>query len=779
MKGDKFKGELELTKIIFPKGETVTEGGFTIASFKLKENLSTMQMPTHPRYKTIKIKGFMPPMTVGDNVTYTTEIVELEEGSYGREFEIVNMKSSISFDKNDNVAVRRFLGYVVTPKQLESLYASYENPASIIESEDALELLSEVKGFGEATAQKVVDKYFANLDNSYAMSILGEYNISATTINKACIHFKSPELAVEIIKNNPYKLSKIDGYSFRKCDDIYLSMGGDLNSMERIEACVIHIFKEQKSNGHTYLHLKELVNEVKKIIPKADLKLVGKILQSDEFIIISLDNDERVVSLKSLAILEMNIANKVKEMLETTAKVEYSNDDFEKSLKETEDAQGWSYSKLQRKAMKLMLENNVFILQGLGGTGKTTTLKAVLDYYDSQGIAYLQTALSGKASNNLALVTKKDGMTIHMSLATYTRKAEVDGKFVEVVDIPYDVVIIDEMSMVDAELFSRFLNGLREGTKLYMVGDTKQLESIGIPVMLQMVQSGYIPTITLDEVHRQAQDSAITMDSIAIRNGENVFTKEEKFSKINDNAKMSVHGNNKDLSYIIVRNDDEILRQAVIQFKHAVIDRKMDILDVQIITQVKDVGRSSAYNINNLCQKVYNPYKIGKKEVAIAYDKDKTFVIREGDKVINTKTDRKCKSYDEGANNYEGKVKPVYNGSTGVCEKILEDGRMVVNYEGIGEVLMTERNIKRLLLGYCITVHKSQGSENKLIIVALPVQYLLNSREMLYTAITRAREKCYLIGKRKTITDCIRKESATKKNTLLTYFIKQLFEIKK
>lgn len=418
-------------------------------------------------------------------------------------------------------------------------------------------------------------------------------------------------------------------------------------------------------------------------------------------------------------------------------------------------------------------EEHLFLANDFIVTHNTTTLKAVVDILEEKGYLYAQCALSGKASQNLTLVTGKEGNTIHRLLGF---NPAIGGFFYNKNNpLPYDIIIIDEISMVDAKLLGFLLLAMRTGAKLIMLGDSQQLESIGIPVMIPMLKSGLIPTMTLTQIHRQAQKSAVVTDSIAIRKGINVLKNAPTEGRV-------VHGELKDLEYELVKEDDNIFLHVVREFHKYVMANGENIMDVQILTQQREKGKASCLTLNKACQKIYNPASPNKKEHFVGrVEKKKVdgvevqerigYYLREGDKVINVKNN--YNSVDEN-----GASMPVFNGNIGIIERFDEDeegdGYVVINFEGIGKVRIYEDSYRKIELGYCITVHKSQGSSSKIIILALPFHYTLNTRQLLYTAITRTREHCVTIAMKKTIRSCIDKDDVSNKNTYLSEYLQNL-----
>lgn len=744
------KGTAKLKRIMYPKGVSSTNGGFAIALFELT-SVEEGKPEINDAYHTFTIKGDMPPLDIKSEYYFVIEEGE-RHPKFGLSYESVFMRQNININKDDEDSVKQFLRMILTERQVDSLYDTFKNPIEVIELGN-IKKLAQAKYIGLKTAQRIIDRYESQKDYSYAFIELGKYDIPSKIIKKITKLYKSPELAVQKVKENPYELMKFDGYGFKKCDKLFLQLGGEPNAKIRIKSFLVSYLQDEAGKGHTWCAPRDLIEATSAYIPNVDKTLIGKILLSDDVFYVS--EDKKRISLKIYQKLESLVANELHRILTSKSDIEY--DGWEDYVKDVEEEQGWEFTPQQKEAMLMMFQNNISILQGFGGTGKTSTLKAVADVLEKKGYIYAQCALSGKASSNLTLVTGKEGSTIHRLL----EYSPVLGGFFynQTNKLPYDIIIVDEISMVDAKLFGHLLLAIRNGAKLIMLGDSQQLESIGIPVMMPMIESGLIPTMTLTQIHRQAQMSAIVTDSIAIRKGKQV---------VKETSGKVVHGELKDLEYHLIESDDKIFVEVMKEFyKHI---QQEDIMDVQIFTQVREKGNNSCLAINKACQKVYNPPSNDKKQVQIG-KKDTGYVLREGDKVINVKNN--YNSVDE--NNEE---KPVFNGNIGIIERFDTDENkdefMIVDFDGIGKVKIYEDRYDTVELAYCITIHKSQGSSSKIVIIALPYHFLLNSRQLLYTAITRARKHCVVIATKKTLSLSIKKDQVSNKRTYLGEYLKNL-----
>ncbi len=763
------KGTARLKKIMFPKHVFETSGGFAIASFEVI-SMEEGEVELNKEFKTFSIKGNTPPLREGVDYYFVAE-----EGDrhpvFGMGYNLIFMRQDANLDTDDVESIRNFLEIILTRRQVKALFDAFENPIAVIEAKD-VDRLCEANGVGKKTAQRIIDHYESQKDYSYAYMELGQFELTPKTIRKITDFYGSPELAVQKIKENPYKLMDIDGYGFKTCDKIFLQLGGDHNAEIRIKSFLIYILLEEAGKGHTWCTPMDLINATVEYIPNADKSFIGRTLLGDPETFY-LTEDKQRISLKSYQKLEDLVANELHRIINAENAFEY--DGWEEFVDVVEEAQGWKFTGEQRDdAMVMMLENNVSMLQGYGGTGKTTTLKAVADVLEEKGYLYAQCALSGKASSNLTLVTGKDGSTIHRLLG-FT--PNIGGFFYNKNNkLPYDIIIIDEISMVDALLFGHLLLAVRSGAKIIMLGDSQQLESIGIPVMVPMIKSGLIPTVTLTQIHRQAQMSAVVTDSIAIRQGINVLKSAPTTGKV-------IHGELQDLEYDLLGSDDDIFLHVMREFHKHVILQGEDVMDVQVLTQQREKGKSSCLTLNNSCQKIYNPVnpnkeetfigKVNKKINALGIEEEERvgYYLREGDKVINIRNN--YNSVDE-----LGQSCPVFNGNIGILKcfdvDIEGDKFMLIDFEGIGKVRVYEGDYSSIQLGYCITIHKSQGSSSKVIIIALPFHFTLNNRQLLYTAITRTRKHCVVIGMKKTIAKAIQKDEVSNKRTYLAEYLIKL-----
>lgn len=422
-------------------------------------------------------------------------------------------------------------------------------------------------------------------------------------------------------------------------------------------------------------------------------------------------------------------------------------------LKEVETSDGFEYCFTVPSHLLVLRRNNkIFITGNCGKTSLVSGILAAIPDY-----SHVMCALSGRASARLAEVTGEEGFTIHRLLG-YPKGDDCYQGFVYNQDkqLGYDIYILDEISMVDAKLFYYLIRAIPSGAKLIMLGDVGQLEAIGCGnVAYDMIASEEILDVHLTKIHRQAAKSAIITNSIAVRHGEQIVDK--------DWSGTEVRGELKDLVLDCYLDSSNSFYKVMEYFQRLYAQKDFDIMETQIIVPVKKRGVSNTYTLNNDIQELYNPAKDGLKEESVMTISSGVRIFRVGDKVINT------------VNNY--KVDPtVYNGNIGIIKDITieenEDGEivdvMIIDFVGIGRVSIPKDYWNQLDLAYAITVHKFEGSQADNIIFNFDfASYSLLTRQLIYTAITRAKKKCYLVCQTSALRYGVAQEAISHKQTHL------------
>ncbi|MDM8267013.1 AAA family ATPase [Limosilactobacillus pontis] len=631
---------------------------------------------------------------------------------------------------------------------------AYEDARKIFE-EHNLEALTKIDGIGNVRAKELLDKYDSQRDYSPVYVEFAKYGFSTKVAKRAIDYYSSIDTPIERLKKNPYDLMEIPGLGFKKIDDKCLEHGIAENDPRRIKAFLVDYFEQLEMDSKSWIPVAQLKAYLRNEIFNCDIAETFKKLNADKNFVIFEREDEKRIALRTIYEMEKKVAEELLRIKNGSSDVELQ--DVDKVIGDIEKEQGWSYSTEQRDAIDTMLKENVVILRGPGGVGKTTTLNAVIKVLRHNNISVATCALAGKAAENLTQVTGLRGQTIHRLLGI--------GSPFELKDqgLEYDVVILDELSMVNISLFSELVRTIPTGAKLIMVGDSAQLDSIGIGVMRDAIASGTIPVITLNKIHRQAQESAIITHSLAFRAG-------NLPDGLSVKANWHMMGKRRDLGYVFEDDEKNLLGDACKIFKYAL--KQYDVKDIQIVSQTT----RNCLMLNKAAQQIANPQK--DQDYYVVYEgKEYEYTLRVGDKVINTRNNYRTPDADRSS-----AFLPIFNGNTGTIESIdLEKGnkgeeslRMIVDFDGIGRVVIDSGTVTNIQLGYAITVHKSQGSTIPCVIVALPFQYVLNTRELLYTAITRASKVCYLVTSMKTLRSTVKKTSGVKAKSNLVYFLKEM-----
>lgn len=718
--------------------------------------------PILDKYGTFILKGTMPQPRLGGK--YSVSAYEMNDPKWGMQYVITSMYSNLALSEDDYEGQRTFLNTIFTELQVNNMYEALENPYLAFTNGEVDKLVT-VKGCGLKVARRWIKKFNDNLNVSRIFSALREYELTSNMVKKLLEYYQSPDIVIERVKNNPYCLIDIKGVGWKKCDEIALKSGMDFYSNERVEAFIKYYLKTKAEEGFTYVYANsQLMESILEFfgndIPDEPINVALKNLNNKLWI----SEDHQKIGLKYYADLEYKIANKLIEL--RNAKNTFEYDDWKQIIQEQEEEQGWKYTEQQLKAIQASLDNNVVIITGYAGCGKSSIVSGVLKILHKYSFA--QCALAGRAAARLAEVTHQEGYTIHRLLG-FPLGEEEHGLFGFHEDNPLlqDIIILDEISMVDGELFYRLLQAIAPGTKLILLGDVGQLESIGCSnIAHDLINSPQITSVQLDKIHRQAESSAIITDSLAVRHNQQVLEK--------DFVGEITKGELQDLTYDCYSDKDNTFFKVMQHFSKA-LTQCDSILDIQIMTPMKE-GNAGIWNLNNAVQELYNPEATGKDEITIFYDKSHTGVLRVGDKVMCVNNHYKTELYDGQWERLEDEdderkknITPIYNGNIGIITKINKSKfEIVVDFVGIGEVLIERKMLSSIYLGYACTVHKCQGSQFPYVIFGLDYSaFILLTKEMVYTAITRASKHCTVVTQTAALRYAINTNGVSEKQTIL------------
>lgn len=687
-------------------------------------------------------------------------IAEIQhDPKWGEQYCVQYCQRETTVENMDLPQFKEFLNQITSYS--DAIMDMYEDPRSIFREHDRKALMK-VKGIGEAKAKSILALYDAEQDFGEAYAEFGKYGFSPEFTRKMVKLEGSPDLAINHFRENPYHFVKYSGVGFKMIDNKLLTHGFKVNDPRRVHAYIYGYFDDLSAEGSSWTTLEMLKNHLRQEIYKVDLKDTFEFIKKSEDFVVYKPKDQINITTKRYLDLEKSVGLNLIRLL--NSKCGFNIKNAQKIVEQVESEQGWKYSDEQNDAIRQMLDKNVFLLQGLSGAGKTSTLNAVVRVLQKNNVSVATCALSGKAADNLKQITKKDGQTIHRLLGANAGRNFIYNSNNK---LPYDVIVVDEVSMVNVELFNALVMAIKDGAKLIMIGDNAQLDPIGVGVMTGIMTSNVIPTVTLRQIHRQAQESAIVTHSLQYRKGE-VPTELKRETELNK------YGIKQDLGYIFTDNtDDSKINKSIFNlFVKGV--KKYGVKNTQVLTPLTSSGKVNCHIINAMCQNLVNPYREGKKQVEIKISKNDSYFLRVGDRVINTTNNR-----DTTDPNGEFII-PIFNGNTGIIESIeivmnnneVSHKSMIINFDGVGRVLVEDHDIRSIQLGYCITVHKSQGSTIPCVLVALPYQYMLDSRELLYTALTRASKEAYLVTSPKTLNYTVKKTSKNVRRDNIALMIK-------
>jgi len=699
--------------------------------------------PKCNKFNQIIAKGEMSQPIVGNMYCMIADYID--DPKWGGQYNIVSLYSAINFDEADEAGKKKFLSSLFTPLQVESMYNTLDDPYKVLRDNNATELVR-IKGCGMDTAARWINKFNGNFHLAKVFTELETYDLTNNMIQRLINKYKSPDMVIEKVKKNPYVLcNEVEGIGWKTADKIALNGGMDEFCKERISAFVYKYLDDSGQNGCSWITPDELMGAILdglgEEVPDENITEAIRSMEN-----LWWDEDKTKIGLKRYFSIEQKIAEELIRLRDAETKIAYG--DWEDTIKHIEHRNGWSFTEEQKMGVKTALDNNVVVIHGQAGTGKTSLVEALLETLKSYSV--VQCALSGRASSRMTEVTGKKSYTIHRLLGYPCAEDFAKNRFAHHDENPLNanIIIVDEISMVDAYLFYYLIRAISSGSKLICLGDMGQLESIGCGnIAYDMIYSEEIPTVHLNKIHRQAAASAIITESRSIRTGTQIVGK--------DWAGQETRGKLKDLTLDCYSDKNNTFYKIMQKFSRLMEQKDFNIMETQILVPVKNNGDACTYNINNTVQELYNPAQKNKKEIAI-FSKGKTYILRCGDKVINTK------------NNYKTKP-PIFNGNIGFIKKLdPEEKTAIISFNEIGDVELEGDQLNSIEPAYGITVHKSQGSQFNHVILGIDFSsYSLLTRELLYTGITRAKKKCDLIAQTSALRMATGKEGVSKKQTHL------------
>ena len=687
--------------------------------------------------------GIFSAIAEGENIEAQGEYTE--HPTYGQQFKVTSFEEKAPEDEE---AIERYLGSgaikgIGLAMAARIVRRFKEDTFRIIEEEP--ERLAEIKGISNRKAMEIASQVNEKRDLRQAMIFLQQYGI---TMNLAVKVYQAYGQDVYgIIRENPYRLADdIDGVGFRTADEIAARVGIRMDSDFRVRSGILYTLLQASGEGHTYLPETELTPRASKLLNVTAEQVEKQYmdLAIERKIILKQMEDQTQVYAASFYYMEANTATMLKRL---NVSYDVSDAEIEQQIRGIEKKSGMTLDEHQVTAVKEAVRNGLLVITGGPGTGKTTTINTIIRYFELEGLEIFLAAPTGRAAKRMSETTGFEARTVHRMLEL-NGGAEGSGGFERDESNPLeaDVIIVDEMSMVDISLMYSLLKAISVGTRLILVGDVNQLPSVGPgSVLRDIIQSHACNVVMLTKIFRQASTSDIIVNAHKINHGEEVIL---------DNKSMDF--------FFLKRYDADVIINVVLQLIKQKLPKFVDATpyDIQVLTPMRK-GLLGVERLNGILQRYMNPPANDKVEKEYG-----STVFREGDKVMQTKNNYQLEweirtkfglTVDKGLG--------IFNGDMGIIRQINDFAeQMIIEFDEGRMVEYPYKLLDELELAYAITIHKSQGSEYPAVVIPLlggPM--MLMNRNLLYTAVTRARKCVTLVGNEVTFQQMIRNTSQQKR----------------
>lgn len=715
------------------------DNGYTIAHLANSDN-------------EVVIVGCMPTLSVGESIEVEGKWVNHK--TYGTQFE-VNKFMPITPSSLEGIYVFLSSGMIhgIGEKMAKRIVDKFGvNTLDIIQNDP--DRLQEVEGIGIKKIDQIVKSYEENRELRNIIIELSPFGITPNYCMR--IYKKYKGKAIEIINKNPYKLAEdIRGIGFKIADDIASKIGIEKNSKDRVCQGIIYSLNQSLGNGHTYLPEYILIQESHKLL-QVDIELIKQCIMDltyDQKIHIEKMNGQNLIYLIPYYLSENGVCKQIVKLAQ--AEFKDLNIDIEEEIRVVEEEANIKLATNQAKAVKEAIESGVVIVTGGPGTGKTTTINTIIKIFENNDQEVVLAAPTGRAAKRMSETSNKEAKTIHrlLEMGFATDSDQLEFMKNEEEPIKADVIIVDEVSMVDILLMYSLLRAVKEGTRLILVGDSDQLPSVGAGnVLKDLIDSNVINVVELNEIFRQARESMIVVNA----------------HKINNGQPLHLNAKGKDFFFIKKSTNEEIVQEII-----GLVNERLPkfynvdkIKDIQVLASMRK-GELGVNNLNVELQKYLNQPEKYKVE-----ERFQKRIFRVGDKVMQIKNNYTKKwENEDSTDSGEG----VYNGDIGYVYHIDKEKRTVyVIFDNSKIVSYKYDELDELDHSFCTTIHKSQGSEFP--VVVIPITWappMLLSRNLIYTAVTRAKKLVVLVGEVKYLEYMIKNNRTNERYSNLAYKLNQ------
>ena len=709
------------------------------------------------------VVGYLPFICKGDSLKIIGKFIEHKD--YGEQFKIETFEKLMPQTLS---ALEKYLanGNIkgvgpATASKIIKLFG--EETIHVLKYEPSK--LAQIKGITKDKAKEISESFIENWEVWQIVGFLERFGLGAESAKK--VYDLLGINAISEIENDPYILIDIArGVEFSQIDKMAIELGIERENQKRVKSGIKYALIKITYNGHCCTLKENLIEYVKQLLGVSEEIIEEGLinLKANEDIVIEKRDEEEWVYLYSFYKTENEIAERIIKLKNTKNVKKVGN--IEKELKKVEERTDMILSEKQKEAIRTINDNNVTIITGGPGTGKTTIIKSIIEIYKQKKYKIVLCAPTGRAAKRMTETTGEEAQTLHRLLeigkvdddAFYKKDKDFEGA-----PIDADIIIVDEMSMVDMFVMSYLLDCIYLGTKLILVGDTDQLPSVGPgSVLKDIISSEKISTVHLDKIFRQAARSKIIVNAHRVNNGQKFIQKDD--SELSENAK-------EDFFFIKENNQEKILEQ-VLSLCNGRLKKFGDydfFENIQVLTPTKK-GMLGTKELNKSLQQELNPPREGEPEKA-----SMGVIFRIGDRIMQTKN-----NYDMYWERREGDSietgNGVFNGEIGTITNINEKEKNIRIKFDDDKVCWYEFNdLEQIDHSYCITIHKAQGSEFDVVIMIVPqAAPMLLTRNLLYTGLTRAKKLLIVIGNDRVVDFMINNVDSKKRNTGLEYKLRNM-----